>query len=74
MSRRSTRAAAGPIPERLLTTAEVADRIGMKPATVTHYARIGRIRALRTGRPGAQLRYPEGAVTEYLSSLTAANG
>lgn len=60
-------------PSALLTTAQVAELIGMRPATVTHYARTGRIRAVRTGRPGAPLRYRRDAVNEYLASLQQAN-
>lgn len=61
------------VPERLLTTAEVAELIGMSPYTVTHYARTGRIKAVRTGKPGAQLRYHPADVKAYLRSLSAAN-
>lgn len=65
--------AATRLPDRLLTTAEVAGLIGMSSYTVTHYARTGRIRAVRTGKPGAQLRYRPADVQAYLDSLSAAN-
>ncbi len=36
--------------ERLLTTVEVAERLGVKPRTVAQYIKGGRLRATRVGR------------------------
>jgi excisionase family DNA binding protein len=51
-------------PERLLTSAEVAEMFRVDPKTVTHWAAEGRIIYFRT--PGGQYRFRESEMRELL--------
>lgn len=59
--------------EPLLTTAQVAELIGMRPSTVTRYARTGVIKAVRMGKARSQLRFHPADVRAYIASLAPAN-
>jgi excisionase family DNA binding protein len=52
--------------ERLLTSSEVARIVGVSLETVQHWARLGRLRAIRVGRQG-RYRFPESEVRRLLS-------
>ena len=55
--------------ERLLTTVEVAERLGVKPRTVTQYIKGGRLRATRVGR---DFRISEPALQSFVRAGEAA--
>jgi excisionase family DNA binding protein len=52
--------------ERLLSSREVARIYGVSPETVQHWARLGRLRAIRVGRQG-RYRFHESEVRRLLS-------
>ena len=49
---------------KLLTPAEVAVLLRVDPKTVTRWARLGKLRSIRT--PGGHRRYDEDEVRRYL--------
>lgn len=53
-----------------LTTAEVAQRLGLHENTVRHYLRQGRIRAVKGPGPKGQFRVSEEALAEYIDRQT----
>ena len=55
-----------PAPARLLTAAEVAERLGFKPGYVYELARAGKIKSRQEGK---YIRFTEAAVSEYISGV-----
>ncbi|WP_433188720.1 BldC family transcriptional regulator [Actinoallomurus sp. CA-150999] len=58
-------------PERLMTSAEVAEAFRVDPKTVTRWAAAGRIRSVRT--PGGHRRFRESAVRALLEETEGAD-
>jgi excisionase family DNA binding protein len=59
-------------PERLMTSAEVAELFRVDPKTLTHWAVDGRLLYLRT--PGGQYRFRESDMRELLRQGESAAG
>lgn len=60
--------AAVPENERLMTPAEVAASFKVNPKTVTRWAKLGKLRAIRT--PGGHRRFSAAQVKELLAGDT----
>lgn len=52
--------------ERLLSSSEVARIAGVSLETVQHWARLGRLRAIRVGRQG-RYRFPESEIRRLVA-------
>lgn len=55
-----------PMPARLMTATELAERLGFKPGYVYELARAGKIKSLRQGK---YKRFSEAALLEYIASI-----
>jgi excisionase family DNA binding protein len=51
---------------RLLTTAEVAERLGFSTSWVLDRFEAGELRGIRFGKPGARVRFDPADVNEFL--------
>jgi len=55
-------------PDRLLTAAEVAEKLRVHQTTVSRWVRDGRLQAMKT--PGGHLRFHRADVDELLETTT----